>query len=507
MEVHPILGRGDSPNPGLWYVISSYGQYPSMRVGHTITFVPGRDGKPDKLVIIGGANPSGPFAETHILSLDKYEWDELECDGLIGRYEHCAFNPESQPDNIYIFGGADQAKNLNDVQMLNLASEKWSSISVSGTPPSHRTCRSSASIGNKLYVFGGGGEKSEPVTDRRLHVFDIGSLTWSQPEVKGKVPKPRLGHVMVGIGNKIYLHGGMARDIFYNELYELDIDTMTWKVLRCKGDVPQGCTAHAAVAISNTQFCIQGGMTSSGALDSTYVFDIVSCRWKKMNFEGSPPECRLDHAICLGYITTYPKNDATKQDNVSDEEHEDVRTHLSECESKKDRTSDGSKSKDTQSLTSGQEHTAIASEGEVKSSDEKVNVKEPDSVSKSNENVDENTDLKGVDTEAEAVKSMDKTSADATALASGLTIIEGSRQDPPLAGNTDVDTNVEALTSLLSIEGAKQIMSSGDSSSESGKACGECMQRCLVCVIHGGMDTGGEIFDDCLVWRVDGAPL
>ena len=78
MEVHPILGGGDTPQPGLWYVISSCGQYPSMRVGHTITFVPGKDSKPDKLVIIGGANPSGLFAETHILYLGK------ENDYLIG---------------------------------------------------------------------------------------------------------------------------------------------------------------------------------------------------------------------------------------------------------------------------------------------------------------------------------------------------------------------------------------------------------------------------------------
>ena len=71
MEVHPILGCGDVPQPGLWYVISSMGQYPTRRVGHTITYVAGGDGKPDKLVIIGGANPSGPFAETHILYLGR----------------------------------------------------------------------------------------------------------------------------------------------------------------------------------------------------------------------------------------------------------------------------------------------------------------------------------------------------------------------------------------------------------------------------------------------------
>ena len=48
---------------------------------------------------------------------------------------------------------------------------------------------------------------------------------------------------------------------------------MTWKPVRVKGDIPLGCTAHAAVAISDTQFCMQGGMTPNGALDTTFVFD------------------------------------------------------------------------------------------------------------------------------------------------------------------------------------------------------------------------------------------
>ena len=35
-------------------------------------------------------------------------------------------------------------------------------------------------------------------------------------------------------------------------------------------------------------------------------------------------------------------------------------------------------------------------------------------------------------------------------------------------------------------------------------ACSGGSQRnCVVCVVHGGMDTEGEIFDDCLILRLD----
>lgn len=48
------------------------------------------------------------------------------------------------------------------------------------------------------------------------------SSTWSQPETQGRHPSARHGHIIVTVGLKIYIHGGMAGDKFHNDMYSLD---------------------------------------------------------------------------------------------------------------------------------------------------------------------------------------------------------------------------------------------------------------------------------------------
>ena len=47
-------------------------------------------------------------------------------------------------------------------------------VEASGNAPSPRTCHSMTSIGNKLYIFGGGLSGADPVQDKQIHVYDAG---------------------------------------------------------------------------------------------------------------------------------------------------------------------------------------------------------------------------------------------------------------------------------------------------------------------------------------------
>lgn len=77
MEIHPILEQSDSLKPDLWYVISPEGEAPSVRVGHTCTFLTGVQGSEEspskcgRVVVIGGANPDGPFDDVFVLDLGQ----------------------------------------------------------------------------------------------------------------------------------------------------------------------------------------------------------------------------------------------------------------------------------------------------------------------------------------------------------------------------------------------------------------------------------------------------
>ena len=119
--------------------MTTAGDCPSLRVGHTAVYVRGKaPGDAGKVYVIGGANPSGPFGEAHVLDLNTRTWDTVDCPGLRPRYEHAAFVPACHPDRIYVFGGANQAGNMNDVQVLDTAAGSWSTLtpSASGAAPS-----------------------------------------------------------------------------------------------------------------------------------------------------------------------------------------------------------------------------------------------------------------------------------------------------------------------------------------------------------------------------------
>ncbi|XP_023275290.1 rab9 effector protein with kelch motifs [Seriola lalandi dorsalis] len=301
MEILPVLDPLDKPKERLWYSLIPRGSAPGVSVGHTCTFTPCGEGGKGRILIVGGANPSGSFSHSQIINLDNHEWDIPDWEGLEARYEHCSFVPESCPQSLWVFGGAQQNGNRSCIQNIQLkdSGSHWKDVSVKGKPPCPRTYHTnSACLGDRLYVFFGGEAGAEPVSDQKLHVFDAVSSTWSQPETQGRCPPARHGHIIVAVGSKIYIHGGMARDKFHSDMYCLDTGTMKWETVRAKGDIPPGVAAHSVVVLGKNIY-IFGGMTADGASNSMYKFNTDKGRWVLMKFEGDMPPNRLDHSMCL----------------------------------------------------------------------------------------------------------------------------------------------------------------------------------------------------------------
>ncbi|XP_033046895.1 rab9 effector protein with kelch motifs isoform X8 [Trachypithecus francoisi] len=249
MKQLPVLEPGDKPRKATWYTLTLPGDSPCARVGHSCSYLPPvGNAKRGKVFIVGGANPNRSFSDVHAMDLETRMWTTPE---------------------------------------------------VTSPPPSPRTFHtSSAAIGNQLYVFGGGERGAQPVQDTKLHVFDAKTLTWSQPETLGNPPSPRHGHVMVAAGTKLFIHGGLAGDKFYDDLHCIDISNMKWQKLSSTGAAPAGCAAHSAVAVGNHLY-IFGGMTPAGALDTMYQYHTEKQHWTLLKFDSFLPPGRLDHSMCI----------------------------------------------------------------------------------------------------------------------------------------------------------------------------------------------------------------
>nr|XP_004048652.1 rab9 effector protein with kelch motifs isoform X5 [Gorilla gorilla gorilla]XP_055207876.1 rab9 effector protein with kelch motifs isoform X5 [Gorilla gorilla gorilla] len=249
MKQLPVLEPGDKPRKATWYTLTLPGESPCARVGHSCSYLPPvGNAKRGKVFIVGGANPNRSFSDVHTMDLETRTWTTPE---------------------------------------------------VTSPPPSPRTFHtSSAAVGNQLYVFGGGERGAQPVQDTKLHVFDANTLTWSQPETLGNPPSPRHGHVMVAAGTKLFIHGGLAGDRFYDDLHCIDIGDMKWQKLNPTGAAPAGCAAHSAVAMGKHLY-IFGGMTPAGALDTMYQYHTEEQHWTLLKFDTLLPPGRLDHSMCI----------------------------------------------------------------------------------------------------------------------------------------------------------------------------------------------------------------
>ncbi|XP_062063534.1 rab9 effector protein with kelch motifs isoform X4 [Lepus europaeus] len=259
MKELPVLEPGDKPRKATWYTLTPSGERPCARVGHSCSYLPPvGNAKRGKVFIVGGANPNRSFSDVHTIDLGTHQWVRASWEGLLPRYEHASFIPSCVPDSIWVFGGANQSGNRNCIQVL------------------------------------------EPDT-----------LTWSQPETLGRPPSPRHGHVMVAAGTKLFIHGGLAGDTFYDDLHCIDISDMEWQKLSPTGAVPAGCAAHSAVAVGKHLY-VFGGMTPTGALDTMYQYHIENQHWTLLNFDTFLPPGRLDHSMC---VIPWPVTSASERED------------------------------------------------------------------------------------------------------------------------------------------------------------------------------------------------
>lgn len=269
MELHPYLEQGCIPATGLWHVLATTGDPPVLRVGHVCVHVAATEHTNGYLYVIGGANPSGAFSDTFQLELDNFTWTKYDGSGFVGRYEHSAFVVPAEPTNVYVFGGANSDGNRNDVQVFSTVTKSWSVVDAGGTPPSPRTFHNGACIGNRLIVYSGGERGVEPVTDRNTYAFDVIGRRWSVLKLRGDAPKPRHGHLMACVGNRLFLHGGMAGSNFYDDVHVLDVDKGLWFNAKIKSFKPPARAAHGGF-VSDHQLYIFGGMNHNGALADMY---------------------------------------------------------------------------------------------------------------------------------------------------------------------------------------------------------------------------------------------
>jgi len=164
------------------------------------------------------------------------------------------------------------------------------------------------SLGSKMYIHGGNVTINEEYTVLDdFHVLDTETMTWSSPRITGDIPSKRSSHRMVTVGDKIFLFGGgvwtptpIAKWIHkFNDIYEFSPSTNHWIKLHTKGKVSV-CTFTMPFVIGHFIFIFGGqSIETDFCTNSLFCFDTVRHNWEEIKVEGDIPSLRDVGTACL----------------------------------------------------------------------------------------------------------------------------------------------------------------------------------------------------------------
>jgi len=141
-------------------------------------------------------------------------------------------------DMMFLFGGHDGARQLNDFYCFNfsnfpyfiiyLAAELWTFVeSVTNLLPCPRDSHILVNSGNSIFLFGG--STGNPRSD--FYEFKIDESKWVAVSHKnGKPPTSRFCHVGLVFKKKFYIFGGYDGDSRLNDFHYFLIDERTFEI-------------------------------------------------------------------------------------------------------------------------------------------------------------------------------------------------------------------------------------------------------------------------------------
>ncbi|KAJ3279664.1 hypothetical protein HK104_001259 [Borealophlyctis nickersoniae] len=232
-------------------------------------------------------------------AMSSYSWQKAPSppatQAVVGRSSH-SLNVVG--NKAYIFSGENVPRQPidADLHVYNLAAKTWlPSHPVTSETPSPRVGHGSATVENRIYVFGGrGGAEMDPLDDA-MYVFDTERGEWSKIAAVGDVPEKRSYHSMCASKTDIYLFGGCPSKGRLSTLHRFHIPTSTWHALPTPPSTlaPRG---GAGLAYLNGKVYVHAGFCGT-ELDDTWVFDVETQQWNQIAGGGVKPTPRSVHGF------------------------------------------------------------------------------------------------------------------------------------------------------------------------------------------------------------------
>lgn len=292
-----------APSSGMYWsrAPTSGAPHTALRA-HTTTLVG------SNVYVFGGCDARACFNELYVLDADGFYWSTPHVVGDVP-VPLRAMTCTAVGKKLVVFGGGDGPAYYNDVYVLDTVNYRWSKPRILGDKvPSKRRAHTACLYKNGIYVFGGGDGVRALNDIWRLDVSDVNKMSWklisapSLPDARSPVagkdlrPKARGYHTANMVGSKLIIYGGSDGGECFNDVWVYDVDTHTWKTVTIP--VTYRRLSHTATIVGSYLFVI-GGHDGNEYSDGVLLLNLVTMAWDKRKVYGLPPSGRGYHGVVL----------------------------------------------------------------------------------------------------------------------------------------------------------------------------------------------------------------
>jgi len=275
--------------------------HPSLRA-HTTTLIG------SNIYVFGGCDSKACFKDIYVFDADAFHWSRPFVVGEIP-VPLRAMTCTAVGKKLVVFGGGDGPAYYNDVYVLDTVNFKWSKPRIVGDKiPSKRRAHTACLYKNGIYVFGGGDGVRALNDIWRLDVSDTTKMSWkliSSPDkppsgsgssARDLRPKARGYHTANMVGGKLIIFGGSDGGECFNDVWVYDVDKHFWKAVNIP--VTYRRLSHTATIVGSYLFVI-GGHDGNEYSNEVLLLNLVTMTWDKRKIYGLPPSGRGYHGTAL----------------------------------------------------------------------------------------------------------------------------------------------------------------------------------------------------------------
>ncbi|KAK5992834.1 Protein GLUTELIN PRECURSOR ACCUMULATION 3-like protein [Cladobotryum mycophilum] len=288
-----------APPSGMYWSRAPVSGWPhsSLRA-HTTTLIG------SNVYIFGGCDSRACFNSMYILDADSFYWSVPRMVGDIPMPLR-AMTCTAVGKKLVVFGGGDGPAYYNDIYVLDTVNFRWSRPRIVGDKlPSKRRAHTACLYKNGIYVFGGGDGIRALNDIWRLDVSDTSKMSWklissaekTSQGSKDRRPKARGYHTANMVGGKLIIYGGSDGGECFDDVWVYDVDRHVWKSVHIPLTFRR--LSHTSTIVGSYLFVI-GGHDGNEYCNDVLLLNLVTMTWDKRRVYGLPPSGRGYHGTVL----------------------------------------------------------------------------------------------------------------------------------------------------------------------------------------------------------------